>query len=202
MAMPLPLWLRALWEPKDLTQSRKLVQELHLPPSTSQFVYALRPSDAPDSVVYILSSLPLSERSATDARKVIEAAHPKAVVSLVDLRAIESFKEEEKLAGEPFSVPSSTLGVIQEHLERDPDVVPYASRARAQVSRSIFGTGMFSDVLEAKAAASEADASFHYIDFPYRIDAEYGGDDLAMAGIRNQDDGIGVTGDVKVIGHF
>jgi len=61
---------------------------------------------------------------------------------------------------------------------------------------------MFSDVLEAKAAASKADASFHYIDFPYRIDAEYGGDDLAMAGIRNQDDGIGVTGDVKVIGHF
>jgi hypothetical protein len=50
---------------------------------------------------------------------VIEAAHPKAVVSLVDLRAIESLKEEEKLTGEPFSVPSSFLGVIQEHLERD-----------------------------------------------------------------------------------
>jgi hypothetical protein len=26
-------------------------------------------------------------------------------------------------------VPGSTMGVIQEHLERDPDVVPYASRA-------------------------------------------------------------------------
>jgi hypothetical protein len=97
---------------------------------------------------------------------------------------------------------SLTIGVIQEHLERDPDVVPYVSRARAQVSRFIFGTGMFSDVLEAKAAASKADASFHYIDFPYRIDDDYGGDDLAMAGIRNQDDGIGLTGDFKVIGHF
>jgi hypothetical protein len=50
-------------------------------------------------------------------------------------------------------------------------VVPYASRARAQVSRSIFGTGMFGDVLEAKAAASKADASFQYIDSPYRIEA-------------------------------
>jgi hypothetical protein len=32
------------------------------------------------------------------------------------------------MAGEPFSMPSSTMGVIQEHLGRDPDVVPYASR--------------------------------------------------------------------------
>jgi hypothetical protein len=99
-------------------------------------------------------------------------------------------------------VPSSTMGVIHEHLERDSDVVPYASRTRAQVSRSIFGTGMFINVLEAKAAASKADASIHYIDFPYQIDAEYGGDDLAMAGIWNQDDGIGVTGNFQVIGHF
>ena len=45
---------------------------------------------------------------------------------------------------------------------------------------------MFGDVLEAKAAASKADASFRYLDSPYQIDAEYGGDDLAMAEIRSE----------------
>ena len=35
-----------------------------------------------------------------------------------------------------------------------------------------------------------------------QFNAEYGGDDLAMAGIRKQDDGSGVTRDFKVSGHF
>ena len=50
---------------------------------------------------------------------MIKATHPKAMVSLVDLRAVESLEEEEKLAGELFSVPGLTLGVMQECLEND-----------------------------------------------------------------------------------
>jgi hypothetical protein len=79
---------------------------------TIRVSYALLPSAASDSVAYLLSSLPLSERFRVRVRFVIKATHPKAVVSLVDLTAIESLEEEEKLAGELFSVPSSTLGVI------------------------------------------------------------------------------------------
>lgn len=106
-----------------------------------------------------------------DVRELVAATQPKAVVALVDLEAIESFREEEKLAlkeGGSFRVPTSVLGVIQENIERDPNVVPYSSRARIEIARSIFGAGAYGDVLEAKESAAKVNASFRYIDFPYR----------------------------------
>jgi hypothetical protein len=171
MAELLPNWLRAWFQSPDVVESRKLVQKLNLPESTSQFVLALRPKGAPESVVYLLSSLYFSEKAVANVRELIAATQPKAVVALVDLEAIESFREEERLAGEEsesFGVPTSGLGVVREHIGRDPNVVPYNSRARVQLARSIFGAGQYGDVLEAKESAAKVNADFRYIDFPYR----------------------------------
>ena len=185
----MPEWLRAWFDPRDLVQSRKLVEKLNLPGSTSQFVLALRPRDSPESVVYLLSSLHFSEKAVADVRELIAATQPKAVVALVDLEAIEYFREEEKLAAEDsgsFGVPTSVLGVIQENIARDPNVVPYRSRARIELGKSIFGTLSYGDILEAKASAAKVKANFRYIDFPYRssghLDDPAGNDDEAAAG--------------------
>lgn len=168
MAALLLEWLRAWIDPKDIVESRELVKKLNLPETTSQFVLALRPKDSPDSVVYLFSSLYFSEKAVSDVRELIAATQPKAVVALVDLESIREFREEEKLASESFEVPTSILGVIKENIERDPQVVPYLSRARIQASKSIFGAGAYSDVLEAKESAAKVNASFRYVDFPYR----------------------------------
>lgn len=176
MAALLPEWLRSWFDPKDIAESRELVKKLKLPEATSQFVLALRPKDSPESVVYLLSSLYFSEKAVLDVRELIAATQPKAVVALVDLESITEFREEEKFSAkdsESFEVPTSTLGVIKENIERDPKVVPYLSRARIQVSRSIFGAGAYSDVLEAKESAAKVNASFRYVDFPYRSSAHH-----------------------------
>ncbi|KAG0591268.1 hypothetical protein KC19_1G162400 [Ceratodon purpureus] len=173
MAALVPHWLRAWFQPPDITHSRQLVAELQLPDSTAQFVLALRPHGAPEAVVYLLSSLYFSEKAVADVRELIAATQPKAVVALVDLEAIESFREEERVAGESFAVPSSVLGVIREHVERDPNVVPYSSRARVELARSMFGAGAYGDVLEAKESAAKVNANFRYIDFPYRSSLEH-----------------------------
>lgn len=169
MAALLPSWLRALFfDPKDIVESREIVKKLNLPETTAQFVLALRPKDSPESVVYLLSSLYFSEKAVSNVRELISATQPKAVVALVDLECISGVKEEEKLAAESFEVPTSILGVIRENIERNPQVVPYKSRARVEVSKSVFGAGAYSDVLEAKASAAKVNASFRYVDFPYR----------------------------------
>ncbi|XP_024393122.1 uncharacterized protein [Physcomitrium patens] len=173
MAASLLDWLRAWFDPKDLVESRELVKKLNLPESTSQFVMALRPKDSPESVVYLLSSWYFSEKAVRDVRELIAKAQPKAVVALVDLESIDSFREEERLAakdGVPVEVPTSSFDVVRENFERDP-IVPYDSRARVRLANSIFGTGAYGDVLEAKEAAAKVNALFRYIDYPYRSSA-------------------------------
>lgn len=149
------------------------MKKLGLPESTSQFVLALRPKDAPESVVYFLSSLYFSEKAVSDVRELIAATQPKAVVALVDLESISSFREEEKFASESFQVPTSIFGVIKENIERDPKVVPYNSRARIELSKSIFGVGAYGHILEAKESAAKVNATFRYVDFPYRSSPDH-----------------------------
>lgn len=163
--------MRSLWEPKHVTLSKELVKKLNLPPSTSQFIVALRPSDAPNSVVYVLSTLYRSEKAASDARDLIAAAQPKAVVSLVDVGVIQLLQEEEKVAsrgGGEDAFPTSIVEVLQEVLIENPDVVSYDSRARILAEKCIFGAGLFSDVIEAKQAATKVSAEFRYLGFSLR----------------------------------
>ena len=180
MASLLQAWVRGLWEPKDVTLSKEIVKKLNLPPSTSQFILALRPLDAPNSVVYVLSTLYRSEKAASDTRDLIVAAQPRAVVSLVDVGAIQLLQEEEKVAsrdGGGATFPTSILEVLQESLIENLDVVSYESRARIRAEKSIFGAGLFSDVIEAKHAATEVNAEFRYLGFPYRTLLAFEGHD-------------------------
>lgn len=175
-------WARALWEPKEVTLSRGLVQRLGLPSSTAQFVLALQPPESPESVVYLLSTLQFSERSVSDARKLIAAAKPKAVVSLVDVELLDALQDEEDVkeqtvvaAGDGDSaavvVPTTSLGVVVECLLGKSEILSYESKARILAAKSIFGTGLFGDVLEAKSAAAELGTPFYWLGFSYRDDS-------------------------------
>ncbi|CAM6078794.1 unnamed protein product [Sphagnum tenellum] len=175
-------WARALWEPKEVTLSRGLVQRLGLPSSTAQFVLALQPPESPESVVYLLSTLQFSERSVSDARKLIAAVKPKAVVSLVDVELLDALQDEEDVkeqtvvaagGGDAAAVvvPTTSLGVVVECLLGKSEILSYESKARILAAKSIFGTGLFGDVLEAKSAAAELGTPFYWLGFSYRDDS-------------------------------
>ena len=66
----------------DLKASDALVRKLPIPENTKQFVFAVRDPES-QSVIYILSTQNLLERSASDADHLIRAIEPDAIVAQV-----------------------------------------------------------------------------------------------------------------------
>jgi hypothetical protein len=78
-------WLDFAWggrHPSDLARSECLVRALKLPPDLANRVLAFRDTrNGP--AIFVLGSFNLSERSASDVERLVEAAKPKAVVAEV-----------------------------------------------------------------------------------------------------------------------
>ncbi|ESW03554.1 hypothetical protein PHAVU_011G023500 [Phaseolus vulgaris] len=158
------LWnLQNLWPFRvdELRESKELVRKLRIPEQTKQFVYAVRDSQT-QSVVYILSALNLSERSASDAECLIREIKPDAV--LVQAGVSPSYQ----LQAEEFSLPlpTSSFGVIKrcflDKISRD----MYENVAGNFVLREIFGTSFHGPLLAAKKASEDVGSSFLVIESP------------------------------------
>lgn len=164
--------LSFLWPSKassDLATSRKIVEALPLQPSTKNFTLALCDPDHPKSVVYILATVLLSERSASDARDLIKNVNPRAVVAQVGVDALEIIRLEELNSVNSKSLeifPTSPMHVMQESFHDGNSLVKYMKMAEAEVVRAIFGTTFIGHVAAAKEAAAELKCSFYYLEGP------------------------------------
>ncbi|XP_020214862.1 uncharacterized protein LOC109798860 [Cajanus cajan] len=153
-------WLWNLWPFRvdELRGSKQLVSKLNLPEDTKQFVLVLRDPQT-QSLIYILSSLNLSERSASDAECLIREIKPDAVLVQA---AVSAFSEEE----DSLPLPTSSFGVIKrcflDKIGRD----VYESVAGNLVLREIFGTSFHGPLLAAKRAAEDVGSSFLVIESP------------------------------------
>lgn len=118
----------------DLKVSDSFVRSLPVHESTKQFVFALRDPDYPSSVVYLLATGSLSERSASDAECLVRAIKPKVVVAQIGPSALNDIREEEKhLNGdETCSMPTSWLGVLKGCFVEKIVLSQYESRAGSQ----------------------------------------------------------------------
>ncbi|XP_006593007.1 uncharacterized protein [Glycine max] len=139
----------------ELRDSKQLVKKLSIPQDTKQFVFALRDPHT-QSIIYILSSLNLSERSASDAMCLIKEIKPDAVLVQAAVSPFSELQSEE----DSVPVPTSSFGVIKrcflDKIGRD----MYESVACNFVLREIFGTSFHGPLLAAKRAAEDVGSSF------------------------------------------
>ncbi|KAK2381256.1 hypothetical protein QL285_068875 [Trifolium repens] len=163
MANTFPWNLQNLWpfsttKLDELKSSKQLVNKLNIPDHTKQFVFALRDPDT-RSIIYILSSVDLSERSSLDANSLINEIKPDAVIVQAD--SLFHFDEQEE-----NEVPTSAFSVIKrcfvDKIGRD----KYESVAADFVLKEIFGTGFNGPLLAAKKAAENVGSSFIVVRFP------------------------------------
>ncbi|CAJ1933994.1 unnamed protein product [Sphenostylis stenocarpa] len=155
--------LQNLWPFRvdELRDSKQLVRKLNIPEHTKQFVCAVRDSQT-QSVVYVLSVLNLSERSASDAECLIREIKPDAVLVQAGVSPFSQLQSEE------YSVPlpTSSFGVIKrcfiDKIGRD----MYENAAGNFVLREIFGTSFHGPLLAAKRASEDVGSSFLVIESP------------------------------------
>ncbi|XP_028190996.1 uncharacterized protein LOC114376884 [Glycine soja] len=159
-------WLRNLqnlwpFRVDELRDSKQLVKKLSIPQDTKQFVFALRDPQT-QSIIYILSSLNLSERSASDATCLIKEIKPDAVLVQAGVSPFSELQSEE----DSVPVPTSSFGVIKrcflDKIGRD----MYENVAGNFVLREIFGTSFHGPLLAAKRAAEDVGSSFLVIESP------------------------------------
>ncbi|TKY67811.1 hypothetical protein E2542_SST10707 [Spatholobus suberectus] len=158
------LWyLQNLWPFRvdELRGSKQLVKKLSIPEDTKQFVFAVRDPQT-QSLVYILSALNLSERSASDATCLIREIKPDAVLVQAGVSPFSQLQSEE----DSVPLPTSSFGVIKrcflDKIGRD----MYENVAGNFVLRVIFGTSFHGPLLAAKRAAEDVGSSFLVIESP------------------------------------
>ncbi|RDX61056.1 hypothetical protein CR513_60746, partial [Mucuna pruriens] len=158
------LWnLQNLWPFRvdELRGSKQLVRKLSIPEDTKQFVFAVRDPQT-QSLVYILSALNLSERSASDAECLIREIKPDAVLVQAGGSPFSQLHSEE----DSLPLPTSSFGVIKRcflyKIGRD----MYENVAGNLVLREIFGTSFHGPLLAAKRAAEDVGSSFLVIESP------------------------------------
>ncbi|KAI5081447.1 hypothetical protein GOP47_0004630 [Adiantum capillus-veneris] len=149
----------------DLYISKRLVQSLPIQPSTRYFTLALQDPQRPKSVLYILSTMLLSEQSASDADDLINAVKPNVVVAQVGSDAMEVIHMEH-LPVTANLYPKSILHVIRESFHDGNSYAKYMKMAQADVIKAIFGTTFMGHVVAAKHAAKELRSEFYYLECP------------------------------------
>lgn len=161
------LWPFSVFKNDDLKVSKQLVSKLSIPEQTKQFVFAVRDPET-QSVIYILSALNLSERSAFDAECLIKEIKPDAVVVQADSPlASETLSEEIALEdGVGAPLPTSSFGVVKRCFIDKIGKENYESVAGKFVLRKIFGTGFRGHLVAAKKAAEEVGSSFVVLESP------------------------------------
>ena len=106
------IWPFSVFKNDDLKASRRLVSKLSIPDHTKQFVFAIRDPET-QSLIYILSALNFSERSAFDAQCLIREVRPDAVVVQACLSSpvngIESEETELNSDGVDALLPTSSF---------------------------------------------------------------------------------------------
>eukprot|EP00250_Pteridium_aquilinum_P019679 c24529_g1_i1 orf=552-2459(-) len=181
MASWLNFLLSLFWPSKvsnDLSISNRLVHSLPLQPSTKYFTLALRDPQQPSNVLYILTTMLLSEQSASDARDLINTVKPGAVVVQVGFEPTEVMHMEHFHSLSLDIYPQSALHVIKESFHDGNIHAKYMKMAQADVIKAIFGTTMMGHVVAAKQAAAESKSSFYYLERPPEsADSEESGDD-------------------------
>lgn len=159
-------WPFSLFKNDDLRASNQLVRKLSIPEHTKQFVFAIRDPET-QSVIYILSALNLSERSAFDAECLIKEIKPDAVVVQSDVSITEFLSEENGLEdGVAAPLPTSSFGVIKRCFIDKIGKENYESVAGNFVLRKIFGTSFHGHLVAAKKAAEEVGSSFLVLESP------------------------------------
>ncbi|CAL5212684.1 unnamed protein product [Lathyrus oleraceus] len=157
------LWPFSSFKSNEFKSSKQLVNKLNIPDHTKQFVFALRDPKT-QSLIYILSSLNLSERSSFDAQSLIDEIKPDAVIVQAGPGAggFSPFEDEEF----DVPVPTSSFGVVKrcfvDKIGRD----KYESVAGDFVLREIFGTGFNGHLLAAKKAAHDVGSDFIVVQSP------------------------------------
>ncbi|KAJ7957387.1 Transmembrane protein [Quillaja saponaria] len=161
------LWPFSVFKHDDLKVSNELVRKLALPEHTKEFVFAIR-EPGTQSVIYILSALNLSERSAYDAECLIREVRPDAVVAQVGLCPAAEIQSEESELDDSVDipVPTSSLGVIKRCFFDKISREKYESLAGNFVLREIFGISFHGHFLAAKRVADEVGSSFLVLESP------------------------------------
>ncbi|WJX51060.1 hypothetical protein P8452_37290 [Trifolium repens] len=160
------LWPFSTFKSNQLKSSKQLVNKLNISDHTKQFVFALRDSKT-QSLIYILSSLNLSERSSFDAKSLINEIKPDAVI-VQSGAGVSPFEDDDQNDHvlDDFPVPTSSFGVIKrcflDKIGRD----KYESVAGDFVLREIFGTGFNGPLLAAKKAAENVGSAFIVVQSP------------------------------------
>ncbi|KAK7258121.1 hypothetical protein RIF29_32585 [Crotalaria pallida] len=153
-----------------LKASKKLVSKLPISDHTKQFVFAFRDPQT-NSLVYILSSLHLSQRSSSDAHSLITHLKPDAVIIQSSVSPFSQILSDEKAESSDFDfhnspLPTSSFGVLKrcflDKIGRD----MYETLAANFVLREIFGTSFHGHLLAAKKAADDVGSQFIVIESP------------------------------------
>ncbi|WJX44975.1 hypothetical protein P8452_31896 [Trifolium repens] len=162
------LWPFSTFKSNQLKSSKQLVNKLNISDHTKQFVFALRDSKT-QSLIYILSSLNLSQRSSFDAKSLINEIKPDAVIVQSGAADVSPFDQDDQNHDhvlDDFPVPISSFGVIKrcfvDKIGRD----KYESVAADFVLREIFGTAFNGPLLAAKKAAENVGSAFIVVQSP------------------------------------
>ena len=161
-------------EDSSLQLSDSLVLQLAakggLGASTCRFVLALKTPEA-DGILYVVGTSPFSERSASDARHVIQAARPETVIAQVNVRHLDAFLADSEslyrappMLSEPLpresKIPWSPYEVFLQSVRNGYREEQYTLQALAEVKHAIFGAEFLSHVAAARKAASDVQANF------------------------------------------
>ncbi|XP_004505652.1 uncharacterized protein [Cicer arietinum] len=156
------MWPFSTFKFDQLKSSKQLVNKLNIPDHTKQFVFALRDPNT-QSLIYILSSLNLSQRSAFDADSLINEIKPDAVIVQA---SVSPFDDENDDVVFDIPVPTSSFSVIKrcffDKIGRD----KYESVAGDFVLREIFGTDFNGPLFAARKAAQNVGSSFIVVQSP------------------------------------
>ncbi|MED6109462.1 hypothetical protein PIB30_033843 [Stylosanthes scabra] len=163
------LWnLQSLWpfsalRTNELQDSKKLVSKLSIPDHTKQFVFAFRDPKT-QTLIYVLSALNLSEKSAIDAQSLIREIRPDAVVVQGGRSPFPEILESEGDVEFDKALPTSPFGVIKQCFVEKIGREQYESVAGNFVMREIFGTSFHGHLLAAKKAAEDVGSAFVVIE--------------------------------------
>ncbi|KAF7827312.1 uncharacterized protein G2W53_018476 [Senna tora] len=176
------LWPFRFFRKDDLRASKQLVSKLSIPEHTKHFVYAIRDPET-QSLIYILSALNLSERSAFDAECLIREVKPDAVVVQAG-SSLEIQSEENEFDG-PL-LPTSSFAVIKRCFVDKIGKEKYESLACNFVLREIFGTSFLGHLLAARRAAHEVGSSFLVLGSPLGKNNSLGNNSCSEVSIGTQ----------------
>ena len=158
------VWPFSALRTDELRASKKLVSKLSIPEHTKQFVFAFRDPETL-TLIYVLSTLNLSERSAIDAQCLIREIRPDAVVVQGGLSSFCEIESEEEVDFDK-ALPTSPFGVIKRCFVDKIGREEYESVAGNFVLREIFGTSFHGHLLLAKKAAEDVGSAFVVIESP------------------------------------